>query len=206
LICESVLTSLSEVNKKENKKIFHDYNIKIKRDILPRFRIENYVKKLVLKQSDGNYVIDLYCSKYPRQFSERKDRAFLSELKKIKNGLVKDSDILEFDEISFITTNAWGVDDWLKFSFIDFEYYDIIEFDGNFIIRLGCVSNAFYEDILSSIYSQSAEDKYSTKQTKANSVFIYNNIAKNNEYKVDDNIDLDKLENIKFKYQDETCN
>lgn len=206
IVCEDVLSVLNEVNEEKNKKNHQEYNIKIKRSLLPRFRIEDYIKKIVVKTAGSNHVIDLYCSKYPRQFSERKDRAFLSELKKIKNGLVKDSDILEFDEISFITTNAWGVDDWLKFSFIDFEYYDIIEFDGNFIIRLGCVSNAFYEDILSSIYSQSAEDKYSTKQAKANSVFIYNNIAKNNEYKVDDNIDLDKLENIKFKYQDETCN
>jgi hypothetical protein len=64
LICEDVLTSLNEVNKKDSKKVFHDYNIKIKRDIFPRFRIESYVKKLVLKQADGNYVLDLYCSKY----------------------------------------------------------------------------------------------------------------------------------------------
>lgn len=84
LICEDVLTSLNEVNNTESKKVFHDYTIKIERDIMPRFRIENYIKKLVLKQADGNYVIDLYCSKYPSQFSEKKDRAFLSELKRIK--------------------------------------------------------------------------------------------------------------------------
>ena len=57
----------------------------MQQDILRRPNI----KKIVLKQSDGNYVIDLYCSKYPSQFSERKDKSFISELKKIKNREVR---------------------------------------------------------------------------------------------------------------------
>ena len=31
------------------------------------------------------------------------------------------------------------------FLFNDFEYYDIIEFDGNYIVRLGCKANVFME-------------------------------------------------------------
>ena len=200
LICEDVLGVLNEVNEEKKKKSHQEYTIKIKRSLLPRFRIEEYIKKIVVKESDGNHVIDLYCSQYPRQFSERKDRVFLSELKRIKDRLVKDSDILDFDELSFITTNAWGVDDWVKFSFVDFELFDIIEFDGSYIIRLGCLSNIFMEDILKKVYSKSAEEKYATKQAKPKSTFIYNNVIKTDEYKVDDTIDLDNLENIKFKY------
>jgi hypothetical protein len=203
LICESVLTSLSEVNKKENKKIFHDYNIKIKRDILPRFRIENYVKKLVLKQSDGNYVIDLYCSKYPGQFSERKDRPFLSELERVKNGVVRNSDIFDFNEISFVTSNAWGVDDWFRFSFIDFELYDIFEYDGNYIIRLGCQSNVFMENLLDKVYSESAEKKYEIKEAKENVVIDFNVYTNTDNYKIQDDINLDNLENIVFSIEND---
>ena len=201
LICDDVLTTLNEVNEKNSKKIYHDYNIKIKRNILPRFRIESYVKKIVLKQADGNYVLDLYCSRYPSQFSERKDRSFLSELKRIQNKSVRNSDILDFQEISFISTNAWGVDDWNRFSFIDFELYDIIEFDGNFIIRLGCQSNVFMENLLDKIYSESAEKKYKTKAIRENAIIDFNTYNKKDEYVISDDIDLDALENVKFSIE-----
>ena len=201
LICEDVLTTLKEVNEKNSKKIYHDYNIKVKRNILPRFRIESYVKKLVLKESDGNYVLDLYCSKYPSQFSERKDRAFLSELKRIQTGKIRSSDILEFQEISFISTNAWGVDDWNRFSFNDFELYGIIEFDGNFIIRLGCQANVFMENLIDKLYSESAEEKYKTKSVRENATIDFNSYIVKNDYTISDNIDLDALENVKFSIE-----
>ena len=196
IICEDVLTSLNEINQKENKKVFYDFKLKIKRNILPRFRIENYIKKLVLKESDGNYVIDLYCSKYPSQFSERKDKSFLSELKKIQNKEVRNSDILDFEELSFITNNAWGMDDWFKFSFLDFEYYDIIEFDGHYIIRMGCQSNIFMENILDKIYSKSAEEKYSKKEMK-NNIINFIPLQKEEDIKLD-KINLENSENIQF--------
>ena len=67
--------------------------------------------------------------------------------------------MLDFNELSFVSNNAWGVDDWFRFSFVDFELYDIIEYDGNYIIRLGCQSNIFMENLLDKIYSESAENK-----------------------------------------------
>jgi hypothetical protein len=198
LICEDVLTSLNEVNNTNSKKVFHDYTIKIERDCMPRFRIENYVKKLVLKQADGNYVLDLYCSKYPSQFSEKKDRAFLSELKRIKDGSVRNSDMLDFQTLSFVTTNAWGVDDWFRFSFNDFELDDISEFDGNYIIRLGCQASIFMENLLDKIYSESAEKKYENKEAKENVVIDFNVFNQTDSYNIPDTINLDDLENVKF--------
>lgn len=201
VICEDVYTTLKEVGKKENKKNFHDYNIKIKRDVFPRFLIEKYVKKLVLKQADGNYVIDLYCSKYPSQFNEKKDRAFLTELKNIQSGKVRNSDILDFSEISFVTSNAWGIDDWFKCSFIDFEYYDIIEFDGNYVIRLGCQSNIFMENLLDKVYSESAEKKYENKEARENAVIDFIDYTKQNSYVIPEGINLDALEKVTFSIE-----
>ena len=198
LICEDVLTSLNEVNNTNSKKVFHDYTIKIERDCIPRFRIENYVKKLVLKQADGNYVLDLYCSKYPRQFSEKKDRAFLSELKRIKDGVARNSDMLDFQTLSFVTTNAWGVDDWFRFSFNDFELDGISEFDGNYIIRLGCQASLFMENLLDKIYSESAEKKYENKEAKENAVIDFNAYNQTDSYDIPGTINLDELENVKF--------
>lgn len=203
VICEDVYTTLKEVGKKENKKNFYDYNIKIKRDVFPRFLVEKYIKKLVLKQADGNYVIDLYCSKYPSQFNEKKDRAFLTELKNIQSGKVRNSDILDFSEISFVTSNAWGVDDWFKCSFIDFEYYDIIEFDGNYVIRLGCQSNIFMENLLDKVYSESAEKKYENKEARENAVIDFIDYTKQNSYVIPEGINLDALEKVTFSIEKE---
>lgn len=203
LICEDVYTSLKEVGKKENKKNFHDYVIKIKRDIFPRFQIEQYVKKLVLKQADGNYVIDLYCSKYPSQFSEKKDKAFISEIQKIKSGKVRNSDVLDFNEINFVTSNAWGIDDWFKFSFNDFEYYDIVEFDGNYVIRLGCQSNIFMGNLLDKIYCESAEKKYENKEIRANASIDFIDYTKQQNYVIPEGLNLDTLENVSFSIDKE---
>lgn len=202
LICEDVLTSLKEVNNRDNKKLFYDYNIKISREIFPRFRIESYVTKLVLKESDGNYVIDLYCSMYPSQFSEKKDRAFLSEVKNIKSGKIRFSDILDFNEISFITSNAWGVDDWNYFSFVDFEFYGIIEYDGHYIFRFGCQSNSFMVNLLDKVYSESVEKKYKNKEAKKSNTFILTTNNNKND-NMTDYIDLEKLENVNFSIDNE---
>ena len=200
-VCDDVLTVLKEINNKDDKKIFSDFNIKIKRDIFPRFLIESYIRKLVLKESDGNYVIDLYCSMYPSQFSEKKDRAFLSEIKRIKNYEVRNSDILDFNTISFITNNAWGVDDWFKFEFHDFEYYDILEYDGSYVIRLGCQASIFMENLLDKLYSKSAEEKYEVKERRENVNVDFCSYIKNDDYNISENIDLDSLENVKFSIE-----
>lgn len=201
LICQDVLSTLNEVNNDKNKNYFNDYNIKIKRSLFPRFLIEKYIKKLVLKQSDGNYVIDLYCSKYPSQFSEKKDKAFLSEIKRIKDGIIKNSDILDFDEIKFVTSNAWGIDDWYNFSFKEFEFYDILEFDGNYVIRFGCQSDVFMENILDKVYSETAVEKYENKSLRKNATIELTTFTNDNEYVIPKEIDLNALENIKFSIE-----
>lgn len=202
MICDDVLTVLNEVNKTSNKKVFRDYTIKIKRDLFPRFLIEEFVKKIVVKQASGNYVVDLYCSKYPTQFNEKRSRAFISELNKVKNGLIRNSDILDFDEISFVTSNAWGVDDWHLFVFNDFELDNIIEFDGNLIIRFGCQSSIFMKNILDKIYSESAEEKYKSKSMRKNATInLGAYMVDNDNYTISNEIDLDALEKVNFSIE-----
>ena len=199
VVCEDVYTILKEVDTKENKKNRNDYNIKIIRDLVPRFYIEDYVKKVVVKDAEENYVIDLYCSKYPRQFNERKDRAFLSEIKRIKDGF-KNSDILDFKKISWVTTNTWGADDWLTYSFIDFEFNQIVEFDGHYIIRFGCKADVFGEDLLDKIYCATADEKYQKKTAKKNNVIQLVKME-TDEYLVPDAFDLNKIKTIDFSIE-----
>ena len=193
-ICKSVIETLNGENNK--------YTLKIDRKLYPRFLIENYIRKIVVKQAEEKYVIDLYCSKYPRQFKERIDKPFLREINNIKEGIIRNSDILEFNEISFITFNAWGVDDWTKFTFIDFEFYKIIEFDGNYIIRLGCLSKNFMENILDKVFSQTAKEKYSKKEQKSNKILQIDTLYKKNN-EIQTTFDIKNLNNYKFSIENE---
>ena len=147
------------------------YKMKVKRDLLPRFLIERYVTKIVIKENENGNLIDLYCSKYPRQFSERKDKPFLRELSNIKNKIVRNSDILDFSEFTFVTENAWGVNDLLEVSVTDIKLDKIIEYDGHYIIKM--LGNYNTNNLLDKVYCESVEEKYRTKAPKENNAINY---------------------------------
>lgn len=201
VICEDVYTILKEVDVKDNKKTRSSYNVIIVRDIVPRFYIEDYIKKVVVKDAGDNYVVDLYCSMYPRQFNEKRDKAFLSEVKKIQKGVLN-NDVIDIQRLSWVTSNAWGADDWLHYVFTDFEYYDIIEFDGNYIFRFGCKAEVFGENLLDKVYSASAEEKYKKKEVKKNAIIqLYK--PEDNNYTLAKSIDLKKVESVNFSIENE---
>lgn len=201
LIYESVLDTLNEVNKTDKKDIYNKHLIKIKYEIFPRFLLDDYVKKIVLKESNGNYVLDLYCSKYPSQFNERRDKSFIREIKKVKDGLIKNVDFLDITNISFITSKAWGVDDYIKFSFKDFELHNIVDFDGNYIIRLGCKSEIFMENILDKVFSESAEKKYINNEARKGKVIETNIFFQSHKEEDFSSLNLENLKKVKFSIE-----
>ena len=54
------------------------YYLKIDRDVFPRFLIEKYIKKIVVREYENHLKVDLYCSSYARQFMPT-DSLFISE-------------------------------------------------------------------------------------------------------------------------------
>ena len=202
VVCEDVYTLLKEVDVKDNKKQRSEYTVKIVRDFVPRFYIEDYITKVVVKDANDNYVLDLYCSQYPRQFNEKKDKAFLSEIKNIKNGKIK-NDIIDFQKISWVSSNAWGCDDWMHYVFSDFEFYGVIEFDGHYILRFGCKSESFAVNLLDKIYSDSARKKYEAKAKKKDAV-IHVFKPEEEKYELPSTIDLNKIETVNFSIENNT--
>ena len=80
-------------NADDGTKDKRDFTIIIERDFTPRFKIEEYVNKIVVERNDSNNIIlDLYTTKYESQFN-RKHRPFLNEIKRIINGDTR-SDII----------------------------------------------------------------------------------------------------------------
>lgn len=161
-IVNNVLDELERVGRTGD---YVQYIIKIERDYLSRFRLEEYTTKLVVKKVDGDKVIlDFYCSIYPNKF-DIKSKPFVTELKKIKENRVK-SDIIDFNGVWFITQKAYGSEDLLKYSFNNISFKEILEFDGNYVLRFNATVNINGEDLTKQYYDEIMANKYNTHEKK----------------------------------------
>ena len=141
------------------------YRIKIKRNFVPRYKIEEYVTRLDVKKLDETHVIlDMYVSIYPND-KDFKSKGFLSEIKKIRDEKIK-SDILDYEEVSFVTSHAYKMDDMVKFVFKNIRFREIVEFDGHYIVRFKASVQEDVIDLTKIYYSKTMDEKYKNKEKK----------------------------------------
>lgn len=152
------------VGKFEDKK---EYNIEIERDNNPRFKIEDYVTRLVVKEEDKekeNYVLDLYVSKYP--ISDTIPAIyFVKECENIMNGYRK-SDVLDILRLKFVTSHAYLLDDMIEFRFDKIFFRDILEYDGHYILKFRAHAYVNGKDLTDEFYSDTMAKKYENKEKK----------------------------------------
>ena len=76
-------------------------NIEIERDFLPRFNIENYANKVVVRKiDDNNAYVDFYTTMYASQFG-KVDAIYISQLNTLYKEKTKRSDITDIKRIRF---------------------------------------------------------------------------------------------------------
>ena len=106
----------------------------IERDFIPRFKIEDYAKKLVVRNINNKEVfLDFYTSEYASQFGKI-DALFVKQIYDIKQTNNKKSDITTFDTIQFITDKATGENSLCQFEYNNIVFKEVNVFDGNFVI------------------------------------------------------------------------
>ena len=142
-----------------------EYRIKIKRNFVPRYKIEEYITRLDVKKLDDTHVIlDMYVSIYPND-KDFKSKGFISEIKRIRDEKIK-SDILDYEEISFVTNHAYKMDDMVKFVFRNIRFREIVEFDGHYIVRFKASVQEDIIDLTKIYYSKTMDEKYKNKEKK----------------------------------------
>lgn len=156
-----------DVSKKE-------YTIRILRTFVPKFKLEEYATKIVVKICDDKRIIDLYFSKYPVEFN-RLSRMFVNRLTEIYMGDTR-SELLDFERLSFITKNAYGSDDLIRYTYENFEFKDIIEFDGSYVLRFLCdvVEDGF--DLVEEFYDEATEEKSRKHAPRENAAISLNDV------------------------------
>lgn len=98
----------------------------------PKFILEQYVNKLVLRSKDSYLFMDLYAPKHTDSYN-RLDRMFDNEINKIKLNKVKPQNV-KFDIIKFISKNAYGVEDLIPFTFKMIDFVSIAEYNEHHVL------------------------------------------------------------------------
>ena len=148
--------NLSEVDYRiKNKK---EFTIDIERDFIPRFRLEEFTNKLVVKRINENAVmLDFYTPIYKSQFNTI-HKLFLKELENIYMGDVR-VDVNDFKKVEFISFRAFGTDDLKKYTYNNIEFDNILIFDGHYVIKFTADIVNDGEDLINEFYCNEEEEK-----------------------------------------------
>lgn len=163
IMVESVTETLKHVNERGEKE---KYLINIKRDFVTRFKLEEYTKRLVVKKldDDNHVILDFYVSKYPND-KDFKSKGFVREIEKVMNEGLR-SDVLNFNEVSFTTYHAYKLCDMVSFIFNNIFFREVVEYDGNYIIRFKAHAFRNAIDLTKKYYSKTMDEKYKNKEKK----------------------------------------
>ena len=152
-----------------------EYTFKITRDFVPKFKIEEFIKKVVVKEYGEKNILDIYVSKYPVEF-DRRSRMFVNMMHEIYEGYTR-SEIIDFKTLSFISKNAYGTDDLKLYSYGNFEFHDIIDFDGNYVLRFVCTPEENGTDLIAEFYDETADRKSREHAPRENATMNFENAA-----------------------------
>lgn len=141
------------------------FTLKIKRNVFPRFLIEKWVKKIVVRQGDNDIKLDLYCSSYCRQFMPI-DSLFINEMMNIYGKKTKNIDTVDINSIEFITDKAYNSKDLLSYRFEDMKYEKMSMYDKDFVITYSTPINYNLVDITEQFRTKEMDEKYATKARK----------------------------------------
>ena len=156
------------------------YNIEIERDFMPRFKLEAYTTRLVVKKLDDedNMILDFYVSKYPQE-KDMKSIYFIKEVEKLMSGY-RQSDITSMTRVSFVTSHAYGLNDMIEFRFDHIYYKGILEYDGHYVLKFKAHAYVNGKDQTDEFYSKSMDEKYRNNEKKE---VVIDAFSGGNEYK-----------------------
>jgi hypothetical protein len=129
------------------------YTIDIKRSFYPKFRLEAFANKIVVKDlNEKQAILDIYTTKYSSQFDSVRS-PFLNELNRVYMGY-KNSDIVTFDELSFTTMKANGEADLMNYKFGNIKFINIVEFDEEYVLKFIADKIEWRNDTVEQFYDE----------------------------------------------------
>ena len=164
--------------------------ITIERDVFPRFLIEKYAKKVVVRKNNTTVKIDLYFSTYARQFTPT-DSLFITELNNILNGTTRNSDTLVINSLEFVTSKAYGADDIMFFKYTDLLYKEINVYENDFVVTYEGYPICNGIDLTAQYRTKEMDEKYANNAMKENAIISISDVnTEEHDFNVDEAISL----------------
>jgi len=144
-----------------------EHTIMVERDVLPKFNLEEYTKKIIIKEgSDNKFIVEFYLYNKPDD-TKRTTYLLISEIKKILDEPAK-SDITNIKEVGFITKSNIGVEDNLAFQYNIEKIENIVEFDNYFVFRFVATPIINGENIYEKYKREDLDMKYKNREPRIN--------------------------------------
>lgn len=139
-ITKSILSVIENMTEGPSSESYYagnmnDKPIHVIRDFMPKFEIENYTKKLVVRTiNETEKLLEFYISKYedPDNFSTK---MLITELKKLMANGPEKINSIEIKEVGFVTHKTVGKSDFLAYGYQITSFDKIVEFDGNYVLK-----------------------------------------------------------------------
>jgi hypothetical protein len=175
----------------------YDVNITVERDFTPRFEIEKFAKRLVIRKgNDSNRsFIDMYLPTQASQFGKI-DAILISNLYTIFKERNFRMDFTDFDKLSFVTEHAWNCEDMCECSYDDIKLIDSNIFDGSFVLTFDAHVIEEKKDLTEKFKTKDLDEKYKYRSPKGNTVDIF---AADRRAKENNEIDIDNMSETTFK-------
>jgi hypothetical protein len=197
--------SILSINEKFDNEILKSINdfdvtLTITRDeFTPRFYLEKYVKRIVVRENNTRVIIDFYIPSESSQFGKI-DAILISNLHKIKEENILKSDLTDFLTIEWYSDKAWNSDDVCHFKYDDIKFIGIDIFDGSFVLSFDCNIIENGTDLSEKFKTKELDEKYETEAQKTEVVDFFAYSRKMDRDKIKNNeIDMENLETTKLK-------
>jgi hypothetical protein len=196
------ILSINERFDNEILKSINDFDVTLtitRDEFTPRFFIEKYTKRIVVRENGQRAIVDLYLPLESSQFGKI-DAILIANLHRIKTDNITKSDLVDFISIEWFSDKAWNSDDVCFFKYDDIKFIGIDIFDGSFVLSFDCnvVENGRY--LAEKYCTKELDEKYLNEDNKTETIDIFamsRKIERNKNKK--DEIDIDNLKTTILK-------
>lgn len=196
------ILSINEKFDNEILKSLNDFDVTLtitRDEFTPRFYLEKYIKRIVVRENNTRVVIDFYIPSESSQFGKI-DAILISNLHKIKEENILKSDLTDFLTIEWYSDKAWNSDDVCHFKYDDVKFIGIDVFDGSFVLSFDCNIVENGTDLSEKFKTKELDEKYKTEEQKQEVVDIFAYGRRNERMKEKNKeIDIDNLGNTTLK-------
>jgi hypothetical protein len=153
------------------------YPLNFSYEYIPKFQLEQYVNKLVIRSGKNSLHMDLYVPIYTDSF-ERLEKIFDNEINKVNKRLSRPTN-LEFDEVNFISDKTYGADDLCKFNFKMLKFLGISEYDGKNILSYEVKQTETSTKITDKYINKKLRDDYANNAPRKTTLDLTGEVKKN---------------------------